>query len=372
MAPPVDCEDFGAFDPTDDPSAGAWSAPLESPLNRSNLDTSLQETLPALSDSHHLPAESIPEAIFSEDDDWSSAEEYLPESANLNTSEAAYDLNHYDDPDTPIESINLSAEAEVVGGLSHLQALTDQVAQNIPETSNAGSAAPDARMNADFSAPHRGTDWSEPNNLLDIDPAEASFSEVLETPLPFYEPSSDISPPVLDYSTYEESVAEVPTPIHADDSSFYTEAVTEPGLPPTVKGQPSIPSVNPESVLTAAWIARVRTEPKQEYTPKGHLPTEPPESHAMAVKKANPEPVAQPPEPILIHHKHAQTKTQSAIKPKPIMPSQKNPTLLESLSPSQAINHFGRETILHEAQFVKQSINNLVDRYFSQQESDHS
>ena len=54
------------------------------------------------------------------------------------------------------------------------------------------------------------------------------------------------------------------------------------------------------------------------------------------------------------------------------MPSQKNPTLLESLSPSQAINHFGRETILHEAQFVKQSINNLVDRYFSQQESDHS
>jgi hypothetical protein len=116
---------------------------------------------------------------------------------------------------------------------------------------------------------------------------------------------------------------------------------------PTLKGMDPLPVPKIMEALSAKFIARPN-KPKSQPAP---MPSEAKEgTHPSSLRPTEKEP------DMTSHHLVEAAHLQNA----------KARTL------SQAINNFEQEMLLNETRFVKQSINNLVDRYFAQQEPDNS
>jgi len=329
---------------------------------------------PALNDLADHPTEEL--AIDEAEESWSE-DDLLSESAQLNSSSNAYDLNHYDDPDEPGDVIELSqdepdnawtdeaAAADLDNLLSQLkkpQCDTHQAASTDIPTTHHAEEAPNlkpAPQPLDVSAlfadefedeaePESYALAPEPEHSTQPAAAQAQAAELTLS-------TEDQEPGILaDYAALspdksQEKPGTEPTKTHQQaeaplDRPHKTEAGEEQML--RLKGNKSAPEQSILEALSAKFIAY----------PREDSPNTKASEDAPALK--SPDNLPKP--------KSEESPRHSSS------PEQSLAAKIQPPSLSQALSNFEEETLLKETRFVRQSINNLVDRYFAQQEQDNS
>lgn len=301
-----------------------------------------------------------------EDDSWASSEDAISESAELNSSSTAYDFNHYDDPDEPSPAFELEEELDDSTSAHNLQAMADMLSQLRP--SKPAAEPPKTRSDIppiplpEAETPAWDTMEMVPSAMEDWDAVPAASIPNLDTPAnytpkPIHSANLEAAyvadnrnghaaethhgPMASAYLEIETIQAEVqPFPMES------IEAQEEQML--TLNGLKADPDKSLLENISAKFIAR----PRQE-SPNTHASDMPCEVEPYSAKAATP-----PVEELMID--------PSGLLDQMPASKQKAPTL------SQAMSNFEEEMMLRETRFIKQSINNLVDTYFAQQERDSS
>jgi len=318
---------------------------------------------------------------------WCNAEDAISESADLNSSSSAYDLNHYDDPDEPSQMIDLDQDAsESFTSTSEfftkdaLQSLNSLL--SLPAAEEETAYMPETAYQEQTEIPNE-EDFSRAAFLTGFNPIyhQEKLGMAANFGLGTMEEEPETAPPQLasiePEMTWDAPSEELyPAP---EETPVLMEMMHSPVEQPFNEIPEDIPYTDdylPESSLPEALESLLNPVIEKPITSK-------PSILETISSKWNPQ--ANPD-----NAKTDQVKRTSAQNPVSSSFSRMDPpyngysqdfpeltdlpmiTGIKAPSLSQAMTNFEEEMLLQETRFIRQSINNLVERYFAQQEPDSS
>jgi len=322
-------------------------------------------------------------------DEWDAAsgaeleeEAFEPESINpLNHSSNAYDLNHYDDPDEPASAFDLEtggqAESESFQDISNLLSqLTQTSAPQSQGISNSQESMPEN------STPEQSI-WENP--MLDFSPDLSAGNWDGET-WDASQAESDSNSQTFEFQTLSSpalsSIGEEPRP-SSEPMQEETYSQLDPLVEPVLSEAQALEPRDTSPEIRARAAERelaLDTLFEEKFLPEKLTAQR--LSHSKQEKAQSPEKIQG------IEKAQSIEVAQKRAAQRPLPPPQDNfkdshfgsydTTLLLNMQPgqelslSQAMSQFDKDTILKETHFVRQSINKLVEGYFSRQEPDAS